>query len=119
MRSRAILLGLTISAVVAVGLFVPNFTYAGQMASNPVGLTPLASNVSSTAPATTVRGHGGWHGAARAFRGGPGFGEFYGGFNAYPYDYEYDDYYVAPSCNTVWDPDLNEWVCGDTYYYSY
>ncbi len=119
MRSKTILLALTISAVVAAGLFLPNFTYAGQTGSGQVAFGTLASNLGPTAPILTVRdghGHGrAWSGAARSFNGGRSFHRgFYGrGFGyAYPY---YDQYYVAPSCDTVWDSDLNEWVCADDY----
>ena len=118
MRSKTLLLALTISAVVAAGLFLPNLTYAGQMGS---GQVTFASNMGATAPILTVRdghvhGAGAWHGAARAFNDGRAFHSgrgFYGRGFGYPY---YDQYYVAPSCDSVvWDSDLDEWVCADDY----
>jgi len=126
MRSKTILLALTVSAVVAAGLFLPNVTYAGtyagQVGSSQAAFGPLASNSGLTAPILTVRdrhGRGGsWHGAARSFHGGRGFygRGFYGGTWGYPY-YNYNQYYVGPSCDSVvWDSDLDEWVCADGYY---
>ncbi len=124
MRSKTMLLALTVGAVVAVGLFLPNFTYAGtysgQIASSQAAFGPLASNLGPTAPILTVRdghGHGGsWQGAARSFHGGRGFHRgFYGGGFGYAYPY-YDQYYVGPSCDSVvWDSDLDEWVCANDY----
>lgn len=125
MRSKTLLLALTISAVVAAGLFLPNLTYAGtytgQMGSSQVAFGPLAGNQGPTAPILMVRdGHGrsgSWSGAARSFNGGRAFHSgrgFYGGFG-YPYYYG-NQYYIAPSCDSVvWDSDLDEWVCADTY----
>ncbi len=117
MRSRTMFLALTISTVIAAGLFLPNFTYAEQIGSTHAILGSVAGNVDSSAPVLTVRGHGGggWHGAARAFHGGRGF---YGPGFSYGYSspYYYGQYYTAPSCDSmVWDSDLDEWVCSDDY----
>lgn len=118
MRSKTLLLSLTISAVVAAGLFLPNLTYAGT-GSSQVTLGQLAGNPGLTASILTVRdghGHAGsWNGAARSFNGGR---EFHQGFRGRGYSYAYpfyDQYYVNPSCTTEWDSDLNEWVCAEDY----
>ena len=121
MRSKTLLLALTVSAVAVAGLFLPNLTYAGQMGSSQVAFGPLATNQGPTAPILMVRdghGHGGsWSGAARSSHGARDFHGrgFYGGFG-YPYYYG-NQYYIAPSCDTVWNPDLEEWVCSDEYTY--
>lgn len=118
MRSKTIWLVIIVSAIVAIGLYLPNFTYAGQMGSSGMIFGPLADNVGSTVPIMSVRdhGHGSWHGAARAFHGGRGFygRGFYGGTYSYPYYGE--RFYTEPSCDSVvWDSDLDEWVCADDY----
>jgi hypothetical protein len=124
MRSKIVMLALTVSAVVAAGLFLPNLTYAevyaGQMGSSQATFGTLAGNVGTPAPILTVRdghghGSGSWHGAARSFNGGR---EFHQGFRGRGYSYAYpfyDQYYVNPGCTTVWDSDLDEWVCAEDY----
>lgn len=123
MNSKTIFLALTVSTVVGAGLLLPSFIYAEQIGSTmQATFGPIASNVHTTAPILTVRGHGGpshgggaWHGAARAFHGGRGFygRGFYGG---YGYPYYGDQVYAEPSCDSVvWDSDLDEWVCSDDY----
>ncbi len=117
MTTKLALLVITVSAVAAVGLFMPATSYGGQI--SPIQLT-LAPTSAESAPPTIaltarehsgggMRGGGGWSGG-RAFHGGIHHGRgFYGGY-VEPYGYTY----VEPYCDTVWDPDLDRWVCADT-----
>lgn len=113
MRTKLFLSLLIVSAVAAVGLFLPAAAYAGQV--YPSQLT-LAHTSAESAPPTIaliarehdrggMRGGGAWRGGRAWHGGGLGHGRgFYGGYYVQPYE---------PSCDTVWDPDLNTWVCAD------
>jgi len=117
MRTKIMLLALTISALFTAGMFLPTFSYAKQVAPSSPALSAASTGVAAAELALTA-GHGGsfrdgnigtfhgggtWHGGGlhRGFYGG------YGGAYVEPY------YYATPSCDTVWDPYLNRYVCVD------
>jgi hypothetical protein len=119
MRSKIIWFMLTLSAVVALALFQPAVTYAGQVVASHFAVASADSAPASVTLAAHGHGGGGmgrgggWSG--QAFHGGGGWhrgGHFYGGGFYQPYyGYSYP-YYVEPYCDTtVWDSDLGEWVC--------
>jgi hypothetical protein len=121
MRTKLFLMVLIVSAVAAVGLFLPAATYAGQISPSQLTLAPTSAESTTPRIALIAREHGGggmrgggaWHGG-RALRGGGihhGRG-FYGGHYVQPYG----NTYVEQYCDTVWDPDLNRWVCADDSY---
>src|SRR5512139_1240440 len=113
MRTKIMLFAFTISALVATGMFLPTPSYAGQVVSGPPAMSS-ASNGVAPAGLALIAGHGGnfrggsmgtFHGGG-ARHGGGLHRSFYGGYGGtYVEPYSY---YVTPSCDTVWDPYLNE-----------
>lgn len=117
MRTRSAMIVLVAASVVAFGLFMPNLAssgqYAGSVLSTPAPLIPPA------VMRTAMHGHGGgvFHGGG-AWRGGGvwhGGGNF-GGRNFYGYRGYVEPYYVQPTCDWVWDSDVDQWVCASDYY---
>lgn len=118
MTTKLALLVITVSAVAAVGLFMPATSYGGQISPSQLTLAPTTAESASPTIALTarensgggMRGGGAWRGGGswrgNAFHHGRGF---HGGY-VQPYGYTY----VEPYCDTVWDPDLDRWVCADT-----
>ncbi len=120
MRNKMTWWALSLSAVIALALFQPSLGYAGQAMSSHFSLAAAGS--APVEASLIAHGHGGGRGGGMAFNGGGRvwngggghFRHFYGG-GTYVEPYYDEPYYVQSYCdNSVWDPDLNQWVCYDT-----
>ena len=120
MRTGSAMIALVAASVLALGLFTPNLTGTGQYAGSPV--VPVSAPTPLIAPAITLtamhgngggvlHGGGAWRGGGVWLGGAYDHSRFLNGYRGYG-----EPYYIRPTCDWVWDNNVDQWVCLNEYY---